>query len=544
MPDHPRPAGCPRSGGAQAAAASHRDPARDAGPPRSWLLLVVLCAAQFMVILDVTVVNVALPSIGEDLGFAAGDLQWVVTAYVLCTGGLMLLGGRAADLLGPRRLLLGGLGLFTAASLASGLAPSAGALVAARAVQGVGAAALVPAALATVTTSYRGAQRAVALGVWGAIGSAGAAIGVLAGGVLTSLLSWEWVFLVNVPIGIAALLGIVALVPAGRAAPAHGAGAAHGAAGSHGVGAAHGAAGSHGAGTAHGADGPHGAAAPATTASRHGALDLRGAVTLVGGLGVLLYGLEGAAEHGWGATRTVALLGAGALALVAFALLERSAPQPLIPPRTWQVRSLVVSAAVMLGATGILVGSFFLNTLYLQRALDASALQTGLAFLPLALAILAAAHLASRLLPRAGTRTLVIAGLALVALACLLLAAAPDRAEYATDLLPAFLLLGLGVGPVFVAASVAAMADVRHDEAGLASGLMTTAHELGAALGVAVLSAVALGGGLGGGDPAAVAAGFQDGFVVAGAVALGLAVVALPALPSVRPAAGAHAALH
>jgi len=514
MPDHPRPAGRPRSGGAHAAAAGSHGPDADGGPPRSWLLLVVLCAAQFMVILDVTVVNVALPSIGDDLGFAAGDLQWVVTAYVLCTGGLMLLGGRAADLLGPRRLLLGGLGLFTAASLASGLAPSAGALVAARAVQGVGAALLVPAALATVTTSYRGAQRAVALGVWGAIGSAGAAIGVLAGGVLTSLLSWEWVFLVNVPIGSAALAGIAALVPAGRAARAHGAPGSHG-------------------------EGRAGAAA-----SRRGALDLPGAVTLVGGLGLLLYGLEGAAEHGWGAARTVALLGAGALVLAAFALLERGARQPLVPPRTWQLRSLVASAAVMLGATGILVGSFFLNTLYLQRALDASALQTGLAFLPLALAILAAAHLASRLLPRVGTRTLVLAGLALVALACLLLAAAPDDADYATDLLPAFLLLGLGVGPVFVSASVAAMADVAHEEAGLASGLMTTAHELGAALGVAVLSAVALAGGLGGGDPAAVAAGFQDGFVVAGAVALGLALVTLPALPSIRPAAGAHAALH
>lgn len=478
------------------------------GPPpprRSWTLLALLCAAQFMVILDVTVVNVALPSIGSDLGFAAADLQWVVTAYVLFTGGLMLLGGRAADVLGRRPVFLAGLVVFTAASLASGLAPSADALVVARAVQGIGAALLVPAALALVTTAYDGHQRAVALGVWGAIGSAGAAVGVLVGGVLTSALSWEWVFYVNLPIGIGAGIGVAMLVPARAAASPHAAG--------------------------------HDAAVPPRARGR---LDVAGALTVMAGLVLVVLGLDGAAEHGWGSLRTLGLLGGGALLLAAFAAVERTASAPLVPPATWRERPLVASAAVMLGATGILVGAFFLNTLYLQEVLGASALETGLAFLPLALVILAGAHAASRLLPHAGSRTVAVGGLALVTAGALLLAAAPPRAAYGSDLLPGLLLLGAGVGLAFVAVSVTAMAEVRHEQAGLASGLMTTAHELGAALGVAVLSAVAAGA-LADGDPAA---GYGDGFLAAGLIAAALAVVSLLALPAVRPAPGARAAMH
>lgn len=467
------------------------------GPPerRSWTLLVLLCAAQFMVILDVTVVNVALPTIGSDLSFAPGDLQWVVTAYVLFTGGLMLLGGRAADIVGRRRVFLAGLTVFTTASLASGLAPTAAALVVARAAQGVGAALLVPAALALLTTSYAGHQRAAALGVWGAIGSAGAAIGVLVGGVLTSTLGWEWVFYVNVPIGLAAGAGIAALVLADVA------------------------------------PGPHGGG---------GRLDLPGALTVMAGLVLIVLGLDGAAEHGWGSVRTLALLGGGALLLAAFAAVERTVREPLVPPDTWRARPLVASAAVMLGATGILVGAFFLNTLYLQEVLGASALETGLAFLPLALVILLGAHAASRLLPRVGSRAVAVGGLALVTGGALLLAAAPPRAAYGSDLLPGLLLLGAGVGLAFVAVSVTAMAEVRHEQAGLASGLMATAHELGAALGVAVLSAVAAGA-LAAGDPAR---GYGDGFLAAGLIAAALAVLALVALPAVRPAPGARAAMH
>jgi EmrB/QacA subfamily drug resistance transporter len=455
--------------------------------PRPWAALLVLCAAQFMVILDITVVNVALPSIGADLGFARGDLQWVVTAYVLCTGGLLLLGGRLADLLGRRRAFLAGLTVFTAASLASGLAPTPLALILSRAAQGAGAALLTPAALSIITTTYAGEQRTKALAAWGALGSAGAAAGVVIGGVLTSSVSWEAIFLVNVPVGIATGALVLRLVE-----PARGA------------------------------------------ASR--ALDVPGAVALVGSLGVLVYALSGTAEHGWGAPRTLVLLALAASGLAAFAALERAAQNPLLPPQTWRVRSLVAGAAVMLGATGILVGAFFLNSLYLQDVLGASALETGLAFLPLTLAIGLAAHAAAHLLPRLGARTVAASGLALVAVGAVALAAAPDHAAYGTDLLPGLLGLGLGVGLVFPAASVTAMADVHGEHAGLASGLLSTGHELGAALGVAVLSAVAAGPRL--------PVGYQDGFLVAAAAAVVLGLIALAAVPAIRPAGEARMALH
>jgi EmrB/QacA subfamily drug resistance transporter len=463
------------------------DPARN----RSWALLVLLCAAQFMVVLDVTVVNVALPSIGRSLGFAEADLQWVVTAYVLFSGGLLLLGGRCADLLGRRRVLVTGLLLFTAASLASGLAASPAALVTARAAQGLGAALLTPAALSTITASYEGARRATALAVWGAIGSAGAAAGVLLGGVLTTWLGWQWVFFVNVPVGVIATAMTLRLVPA--------------------VAAARGAL---------------------------GRLDVPGAAALVSGLVVLVYALEGVAEHGWGAARTLVLLLIAAALLAAFAALERAAARPLVPAATWRMRPLVVSAAMMLAATGVLVGAFFLNSLYLQRALHASALETGLAFLPIAVAIALAAHAASHLLRRAGSRLVAAGGLALMGGGALMLALVPDRASYVSDLLPGFLVLGAGVGLTFVAVSVTAMSDVRHDQAGVASGLMATAHEVGAAFGVALLSAVASAAG-----PNLVD-GYRAGFVAAASLALVLAAGALATMPSVRPAASARAAIH
>jgi EmrB/QacA subfamily drug resistance transporter len=456
---------------------------------RSWATLAVVALAQFMVILDATVVNVALPSIGAALGFAAADLQWVVTAYVLFTGGLMLLGGRATDLLGRRTVFLAGLVVFTSASLASGLAWSPTALVVARAVQGIGAALLVPAALAIVTTSYEGAQRRTALAVWGALGSAGAAAGVLLGGVITSVLGWEWVFFVNVPVGFGVGLAALRLVPAGGG-------------------------------------------------RRETRLDLRGALVVMAGLVTLVYALDGAPQHGWGSARTLALLGVAAALLAAFALVERRGADPLVPAATWRARPLIASAAIMLGATGILVGAFFLNTLYMQRILGDSALETGLAFLPLAVVILLAAHIAAHLLERVGSRAVVLVGAALMAGGALLLAGAPDRASYVQDLLPGLLVLGLGVGLTFVAASVTAMAEVGHEQAGLASGLMTTAHELGAALGVAVLSAVALSASGG------FAVGYGAGFLAAAAIAAVLALVALVALPSVRPAPGTRVAMH
>ena len=463
------------------------------GTRQPWSILFLLGAAQFMVILDITVVNVALPSIGTALGFAAADLEWVVTIYVLFTGGLLLLGGRLTDRFDRRLVFLAGLSVFTAASLASGLAPSPGALIAARAVQGIGAAMLTPAALSIVTTTYTGSQLTKALSAWGAIGSAGAAAGVLLGGVLTSGLSWEWIFLVNVPVGIAAITLTLRLIPAG-------------------------------------------------TPGR-GRLDLPGAVTVVAGLMLLVYALDGTSDHGWGSARTLLLLAVSAALLAVFVLVERASRQPLLPPATWRHRSLVSSGAVVLGITGILVGTFFLNSLYLQHVLDASALETGLGFLPLALSIGAAAQLASHLLPHVGTRAVVVGGLVLVAAGALVLAAAPDDASYFAHLLPGFLIVGVGMGFVFPGVTVTALGDVPPEEAGLASGFIATSHELGAALGVAVLAAIAATAGdittLSG-----ITAGYEDGFIAAAGIAAALGAIAALTVPSIRPSAGAAAAAH
>src|SRR5215831_17045022 len=356
---------------------------------RSWSLLILLCVAQFMVILDATVVNVALPSIARSLSFTAGGLQWVSTAYVLASGGLVLLGGRAADLAGRRTIFLAGLVIFTAASLASGLAPTAGALTAARAGQGVGAALLTPAALSIITTTYAGAQRAAALGVWGAIAGAGAAVGVLAGGMLTTWLGWRSVFLVNVPVGlVAAVLGL-------RMVPRSG-----------------------------------------SSRQPRRELDLPGATLAVAGLVTLVYALAGAPAHGWVSARTQLLFAVAAAALVAFALTERQARRPLVPPSLWRSRSLVAGVLVMLSATGILVGTFFLNSLYLHGVQHSSALRVGLDFLPLALVIGAGAHLNGRLLPRIGSRVLIVAGLAVMGAGALLLAGVSARSGYLTGFLP------------------------------------------------------------------------------------------------------------
>ena len=456
-----------------------------------WAVLILLSAAQFMVTLDVTVANVALPSIGEALGFAPGDLQWVITAYVLVAGGLLLLGGRAADLLGRRRVFLAGLLLFAAASLAAGLAASPAALVGARAAQGIGAALLTPAALSIVATTYSGERRTRALSVWGAVGSAGAAAGLLLGGMLTTWLGWEWVFLVNVPVGVLVAVLVARLVPATPPAPAE-----------------------------------------------RRRLDPLGAVSLVAGLGALIWAIEGAAQHGWGSSRTTLLLALSGASLAGFAAIERRVPRPLVPPRTWRMRPVVAGAAVMLAGTGILVGAFFLGSLLLQDVLGASALETGLAFLPVAVAIGLAAHAASHLLPRAGSRAVAAVGLALMAVATALLSRAGAGAAYAGDLLPGLLVLGAGAGLVFPAASVAAMGDATYEDAGLASGLLTTAHETGAALGVAVLSAVAAAGGAG------TTLAPDHGFLVAAHVAGGIALLALLLLPSVRPAGAARVAMH
>ena len=443
-----------------------------------------------MVILDVTVVNVALPSIGKALSFGAADLQWVVTVYVLFTGGLMLLGGRATDLLGRRPVFLVGLLVFTAASLASGLAWSPLALIVSRATQGFGAALLLPSALAIITTTYSHGQRTVALSIWGAIGSAGVAVGVLFGGVITTALGWEWIFFINVPIGIVVAAGAIRLLPAAQ---------------------------------------------PVQLARMK--LDLLGAATAAGRPGDARLRSRGNCAARLGVRTHAAPARRCCALLVAFIGIERRGREPLVPPATWRVRLPGLERGRDARGDRDPGRPFYLNTLYLQNVLGYSALKTGLSFLPLALVIFAAAHLASRLLPHAGSRIVALGGLALVAGGALLLAAAPDHASYATDLLPGFLLVGAGVGLVFVAVTVTAMADVRDEQAGLASGIMTTAHELGAALGVAVLAAVAIANG----NPVS---GYGNGFLVAAAIAALLAVVAAVALPAFRPAPGTHASMH
>jgi EmrB/QacA subfamily drug resistance transporter len=456
---------------------------------RPWIVLILLSIAQFMVILDVTVVNVALPSIGRDLNFAPADLQWVVSAYVLFTGGLLLLGGRAADVLGRRPVFLAGLAVFTTASLTSGLATSPEWLIVSRGAQGLGAAMLTPGALSIITTTYTGEQRVKALAVWGAIGGAGAAAGVVLGGLLTSWLGWESVFFINVPIGIAVGFLALRLVPA----------------------------------------------SPPAVSDRR--LDVPGAISVVAGLVLLVFAIQGTSQHGWGSARTLIplLLSAGLLA--AFAAIERRAPRPLVPPSIWRSRTLASGVALMFGATGILVGTFFLNSLYLQRELGASALETGLAFLPLTVVIGFGAHVATHLMVRVGARALAVAGLALLAAGALILAAAPDHAGYATELLPGFLVLALGVGLVFPTASVTTMSEVSHEQAGLASGLMTTGHEVGAALGVATFSAIATAGDT-------FPAGYGTGFLVAAIVAGVMALIALVTVPAIRPASGASVPVH
>ena len=476
---------------------SHRaDPAAEPLGRVSWLPLALLSVAQFMVILDITVVNIALPSIGRELGFASGDLQWVITAYVLFTGGLLLLGGRMSDLLGRRRVFVAGLGLFTVASLSSGLAVSPEALIASRALQGLGAAMLSPAALSIITTTYAGAQRTKALGVWGALGAAGAAAGVIFGGLLTSLLSWEWVFFINVPIGVTVLVMTLRSLPS-----------------------------------------------PAGPSERNG-LDLPGGLTVVAGLVALIYGIERAGEDGLLSTAPLVLLGLSATALATFARVERSSRNPLVAPSIWRVRSLVSSAVVMMGATAAMIGAFFINSMFLQDVVGASALEAGLAFLPLTLVIGLSAHAGQHLLGRVAPRSLIAAGLATVAGGYLLLAQASAGAAYVPDLLPGFLLIGAGIGLVFVAVSVTGMSEVEHHQAGLASGLMTTGHEVGAAIGAAVFSAVAFGSAGGIGSGAAIAAGYTDAAVVGAAIAAGLAVLAVLILPADRLSAGARPAMH
>ncbi|MBA9002808.1 MFS transporter [Thermomonospora cellulosilytica] len=455
--------------------------------PGRWWLLVLLCLAQFMVILDVTVVNVALPVIAEELRLERATLTWVVTAYTLCFGGLMLLGGRLADALGRRRVFLAGLGLFTLASLGSGLAADAAMLVTARAVQGVGAALLSPAALSIVTTTFHGPDRNRALGVWAALGGAGAAVGVVLGGVFAAGPGWEWVFYINIPVGVLVAVALPMLAGAGR---------------------------------------------PGTGDSR---IDLPGAVVGTAAVGALIYGLVRAGDTGWGDLPTLLALASAVVLLAVFALIERASRAPLVRPAMLARRPVIAGNLVMLAASGLLLAHFFLASQYLQHVLRLSALETGLLFLPVALVIGLGTHLGVRVIGRFGGRPAASAGFLLAAAGALLLARVPADGSALVDVLPGFALSGLGLGAALVAATTTAMSHIDHQDAGMASGLINTGHELGATLGIAFVSTVAAAS-LNATDPGSVD-GFGAAFTAAAVVAVAMAVIGGRLVPKGRPPA-------
>ncbi|MFB7238352.1 MFS transporter [Streptomyces sp. NPDC056269] len=441
--------------------------------PRRWKVLALICAAQFMLVLDVTVVNVALPALATDLDLGRTALTWVVTAYTLCFGGLMLLGGRLSDALGARRVLLVGLALFTAASLACGLAPNAAVLLGGRIAQGVGAALLSPAALALVTTVFHGPERAKALGVWAAVGGTGSAVGVLLGGALTSGPGWPWIFYVNVPVGLAVLATLPRFVPAAPTTPATPTTAT----------------------TPMTATTATTATAPATAepARRGGrGLDIPGALLVTTATGALVYGLVTAGDSGWTSTATLLPL-LGALVLYgAFAATERRTRVPLMDPRMFTRRPVVVGSLLMLVATALLISFFFLGSLHLQHVHRLDAFRTGLLFLPVALTTAIGAHLGSRLVGTAGPRVCATGGLAVAALGCLPLVFADPASGPWTTLLPSLATASLGLGAVFVTATTTALGLIAPQEAGLASGIVNTFHELGGSIGVALASTLAL----------------------------------------------------
>jgi EmrB/QacA subfamily drug resistance transporter len=411
---------------------------------RRWMALALVVTAQFMVILDVTIVNVALPSIQRDLGFARENLQWVITAYTIMFGGTLLLGGRLADLLGRRRLLLVGLALFSVSSLLCGLAWSESSLIAFRAAQGLGAALLVPAALALLLTTFtEGRERNLALGIYGAAAGSGAAVGVLLGGLLTTYLSWPWIFFVNVPVGLAAIAVTPLLLGESRALLPH----------------------------------------------RH--FDLAGASAVTAGLMLLVYALTRATSDGWGATTTLTLLASAVALLLAFVAIELRSRAPLLPLRIFRLRTLSAANATIAVVGAGAFSEFFLLTLYMQDVLRFSPVQTGAAFSALALASVVAANVAQAVVGRVGVRPVLTSGLLALSLSAALLSPVPVEGHYFWDLFPALLLAGVGLGASFVSATIGGLTGVRPSDSGIASGLVNTSRQIGGAIGLAAISAVA-----------------------------------------------------
>jgi EmrB/QacA subfamily drug resistance transporter len=463
----------------------HDAVATDVGKGRhNGLLLLVLLIAQLMVILDITAVNIALPSLAADLDLTGSSISWTITSYSLIFGSLLLLGGRAADLLGRRRVFLTGLGIFTASSFASALAGTAGALFAARAGQGLGAAMLSPAALAIIVAAFDGRQRAKALAAWGAVGGAGAAVGVVVGGVLTEFSDWRTIFYVNLPVAAALAIAALKTIPADTHEP------------------------------------------------RWRGLDLRGAALATTSLGAIVYAITQAEGAGWTSTQTH-VLGLGGLAgLAAFAALERRTETPLLRIERLADRAVGGGLFLMLAATGSIFGLFLLSSLYLQNVLGWGPLSTGLAFIPLALAAGVGAHGAGHVVGKHGVRGPLSGAFLVAAAGMALLARVGENGSYLTDVLPGMLVAGFGLGVAVVSVSIAILTGARNEEAGMISGLNSTGHELGGTLGIAIFSTVAAGSGAIAGPQAA--SGIAHAFVAAGLLATLASLVALAVLPRAR----------
>src|SRR5688572_18739553 len=411
---------------------------------RKWMALALLSVVQFMVVLDIAIVNVALPSIQVDLGFSQENLQWVISAYALVFGGFLLLGGRAADLLGRRRIFLAGVVVFTVASLLAGLAWSEASLIGARAIQGLGAATISPAALAILMTTFaEGRERNIALGVWGAVGGFGAAAGVLLGGILTDALSWEWIFFVNIPVGIVAFALAPVLLGESRD-------------------------------------------------TRVKTFDALGAVLVTGGLTTLVLGITQGHEWGWGSARTIGVFVLSAALLLGFVVWENRVAEPLM--RFGLLRTKTVLGA---NVAGFILGTalfsmFLMLTLYMQQVLGYSAMKTGVAYLAVAGTSIIWANVAAALVNRVGVRPLIAGGMALLAVGMILFTQIPVEGSYAANLLPGFLIIALGMALCFVPISIAALAGVSQAEAGIASGLINTSQQIGGAVGIALLSTIAI----------------------------------------------------
>ncbi|TDO45710.1 EmrB/QacA subfamily drug resistance transporter [Kribbella sp. VKM Ac-2527] len=454
-----------------------------AADPRRWRLLGLLGVAQFMLILDVTVVAIALPNIGADLGLARDTLTWVVSAYTLMFGGLMLLGGRAADLFGSRRVVLVGLLVFTAASLATGLSSGAELLIAGRIAQGVGAAILSPAALSVVTKIFTGEELNKALGIWSALGGGGAAIGVLLGGLLTAGPGWQWVFYVNVPIGIIVLVVLSRMLPVDR---------------------------------------------PVESRAR---LDVPGAVLVTAGTGTAIYALINAGDQGWLSAATLGLLAGAVVLYAAFASLQRVVRSPLMDLRILVRRPVASGTFLILIATALMISVFFLGTFYFQHRQGYGALRTGLLFLPVAVATIVGAQVSGQVVGRFGARPVAVIGMLIAALGTAIAAIWDGPVLVVTGIS----IGAVGIGAAFVASSTTALAQIDYREAGLASGILSTFHEFGAALGAAIVSSIAA---------ASIAGtsgtGFTRGFTFAAITAAVAAVLALVVVPAAKPAHQTH----